>query len=85
MKRWQERQKLRLGVRQFCWDDSYYFHTTEQMDVVGQLCPNIQELHFMYENRWAPDTWCWWKTEDCEEKLEVDMGSPGTPASRRSS
>ena len=51
LKSWEEKQKVKLGVRQFHWDDTYYFHSTEQMKVVTQMCPNIQELHFMYENR----------------------------------
>ena len=51
LKSWEEKQRVKLGVRQFHWDDTYYFHSTEQMKVVSQMCPNIQELHFMYENR----------------------------------
>ena len=51
VKRWEERNRLVLGVQQFHWDDSYYFHNSEQMEMVGRLCPGVRELHFMYENR----------------------------------
>jgi hypothetical protein len=63
VKRWEERQKLQLGIRQFCWDDSYYFHTTEQMEGVGKMCPDIVELHFMYENQYTcrPEVFHSWR------------------------
>ena len=34
MKQWEERQRVRLAVRQFCWDDAYYFHTTDQVPLL---------------------------------------------------
>jgi len=63
LKSWEEKQRVKLGVRQFHWDDTYYFHSTEQMKVVSQMCPNIQELHFMYENRYTcqPEIFHQWK------------------------
>ena len=44
-------QKRKLNISNFWSSESYYFHTAEQMEHVADLCPLIQNMHFMFEDR----------------------------------
>jgi hypothetical protein len=38
-----------LKVQEFWASEAYYFHTEEQMIQVSRYCPDIQQMHFMFQ------------------------------------
>ena len=50
---WEEMKskKRKLKITNFCASELYYFHSTEQMEHASELCPLIEDMLFMYEDR----------------------------------
>ena len=50
---WEEEKsnKRKFKIKNFWASEVYYFHTTEQMEHAADLCPFIEDMHFMYEDR----------------------------------
>ena len=44
-------EKRKLKLKNFWASETYYFHSAEQMEHVADLCPLIEDMHFMYEDR----------------------------------
>jgi len=40
-----------LKVRNFWASEYYFFHSTSQMRLVSEVCPHIEEMLFMYQDR----------------------------------
>ena len=49
---WEEEKskKRKFKIKNFWASEVYYFHTTEQMEHAADLCPFIEDIHFMYED-----------------------------------
>ena len=48
----EESKKRKFKIINFWASEVYYFHSTEQMEHVADLCPLIEDIHFMYEDRY---------------------------------
>ena len=50
---WEEEKskKRKFKIKNFWASEVYYFHSTEQMEHVADLCPLIEDMHFMFEDR----------------------------------
>jgi len=46
-----EKPLRQLKVRNFWASEYYFFHSTSQMRLVSELCPDIEEMLFMYQDR----------------------------------
>lgn len=44
-------KKRKFKITNLCASEVYYFHSTEKMEHVSQLCPLIEDMLFMYEDR----------------------------------
>ena len=40
----------KLKLKGFWASEEYFFHSSDQMTVVGQTCPNIETMLFMFNN-----------------------------------
>ena len=50
---YQQKHHPRFGIKNFWASEVYFFHTTEQMQLVSEMCPDIEEMLFMYENQFT--------------------------------
>eukprot|EP00092_Neocalanus_flemingeri_P012383 GFUD01013351.1.p1 GENE.GFUD01013351.1~~GFUD01013351.1.p1 ORF type:complete len:606 (+),score=129.36 GFUD01013351.1:29-1846(+) len=46
-------KKQKFKITNFWASEVYYFHSTEQMEHVSDLCPLIEDMLFMYEDRFT--------------------------------
>jgi len=42
--------RLRLGICEFWASEDYFFHHSEQLQLVSTVCPNIRKMLFMFRN-----------------------------------
>ena len=47
---YQQKPYPRLKIRNFWASEVYFFHSTEQMLLVAEMCPDIEEMLFMYQD-----------------------------------
>ena len=47
--------RLRLGICEFWASEDYFFHHSEQLQLVSTVCPNIRKMLFMF--RWVVSCW----------------------------
>ena len=47
--------RLRLGICEFWASEDYFFHHSEQLQLVSTVCPNIRKMLFMF--RWVASCW----------------------------
>ena len=40
--------RLRLGICEFWASEDYFFHHSEQLQLVSTICPNIRKMLFMF-------------------------------------
>ena len=45
--------RTRLKIKGFWASEDYYFHNTEQLDLVAMVCPEIERMLFMFNNQEA--------------------------------
>ena len=42
-----------FALKNFWASEVYYFHTTEQMQLTSKMCPHIEDMLFMYQDRYT--------------------------------
>ena len=42
-----------MKIKGFWASEEYFFHSSEQLAVVGQICPDIETMLFMFNNNEA--------------------------------
>eukprot|EP00092_Neocalanus_flemingeri_P011127 GFUD01011983.1.p1 GENE.GFUD01011983.1~~GFUD01011983.1.p1 ORF type:complete len:587 (+),score=118.39 GFUD01011983.1:23-1783(+) len=45
--------KPKLKLQNFWASEVYFFHTTDQMKLVSEMCPDIEDMLFMYQDRYT--------------------------------
>jgi hypothetical protein len=43
----------KLKLRNFWASEVYFFHSTDQMKLVSEMCPDIEDMLFMYQDRYT--------------------------------
>jgi len=53
---WDEKYKEKsfvFKIRNFWSSETYFFHTSEQMSLVEEMCPQITTMLFMFQDRYT--------------------------------
>ena len=50
---YQQKPHPRFRIKNFWASEVYFFHSTEQMLLVSEMCPDIEEMLFMYQDQFT--------------------------------